>query len=212
MHNHPAKPPIRVHELPAWSARLKEPKAFLGGGDGHEFNHRYKAAIAQTLPRADIPRLIAARREYITALKERVPFFKRLLGKQEPFVFRDGGKAHNFVLLKTGMAMKEHARPVAIVISPSGEAMLFYKSTGSNSGIPGEWIPFNTTKWIKDDPKHGSYWWYQKFQGHPGPGKKATPEMERALRIGKEIKAREKGIEFLDKWGVDEIAAIGEML
>jgi len=147
--------------------------------------------------------LAGIRKRYLEQLKH-IPFFRELLSKQKKIKISVAGKDYHFTILTTGLAMERFSRPIVVVLNGYGQKVLFYKSTGINSKMPGKWLPFNSMKFI-ESPKDGNYWWYEKFEGHP----RFT---EQYRKVSEEIGKIENQLELKKHWNMDQVAAINEYL
>ena len=169
-------------------------------------NRRYWTATSRKGISAErLKRHLEARQSHFEALRK-IPFMRRLLdpAKQKKIEVTVSGRTHSFTLLGVGLGMARYHRPVVVVLDSLGRRILFYKSTGVNSGRPGAWLPFNSRKMQVD--AHGrAHLWYEKFGGHP-----KFPESH--LRLGEAITRREKELEFMKTSDPDLIEAIAEYL
>ncbi len=131
-------------------------------------NKRHWLAVGKT--RVSREALLAREKERKAHLEQlrNIQFMRRLLDptKQKKIIIRTGGEMRQYTLLGVGLEMAKHHRSVVVVIDSPGRGILFYRSTGLNSGKPGKWLPFETRKIIKD--KQGKeHEWFAKFKGHP---------------------------------------------
>jgi len=170
----------------------------------------WQSARRPGLSQAERQALYVQRQRHLEALA-RSSFYHKLLdpARQRSFTVSAGGRSHAFTLLGRGLSMTRFQRPVVVVLDSLGSGILFYKSTGMNSGMPGKWLPFRSIVMTHVRAGHGVEPWYEKFREH---------EQVRSVhgglydRLSDAIRAREAGIEFLETSDLDLVASIAENL
>lgn len=163
-----------------------------------------------------VEHLRALRNKHLERLRI-APFFKELLSRRHAFDIRANGHTYQYTLLLNGFAMDRFQRPVVVLLDSIGRKLLFYKSTGTNSTMPDQWLPFNAVKFMEFDDGQKD-WWYQKYAKHPSSQAefKALPQHIQVLSnlLGRMIPelVRDQQMKFKKDWNMDQISAINQML
>jgi hypothetical protein len=168
-------------------------------------NRAYKARMEKQcpLPPSKLEKLLAGRKKHIVRVMKVADIYKRVLDPEKKIKvsFEAGGSRFHCSILGRGFSMSRFKRPVVVVLDGAGRKLLFYKSTGINSGRPGKWLPFNSIKYRPDTRSM----WYEKFEGHPN-----FPEW--LEKLGEEIGKAEPKIELIQTSDIDLVTAITNLL
>lgn len=143
----------------------------VGIFEGCLFN---KPSIPLQLTAANAAKAIERRAAHIEALGE-IPFFRRLLTRKVPINIMVGGRSHQFTLLANGIRLnvgsamarvKRMEYRIVVVLDKWGRKMLFYKSSGTESGLAGKWLPFKEIGYGTKRSGRLDYGIW-KYEGHP---------------------------------------------
>lgn len=154
--------------------------------------------------------------------KKRHELLKKLFKKPRPISFKtsDGKKVN---IVKNGFENifleSPTAQPRALVlVLVNGKKLFFYRSSGRNSNMPGEWFPtFGPRKNYYEGDKV-ELGWLHKLKGHPDPNQDSPrtyfPQWvdEIRKRIKQETVSKNGRIILNKKWGVKEYLEINAAL
>jgi hypothetical protein len=87
------------------------------------------------------------RKKYLELVKK-YPFFNWLLQNPKEVTINVGGSNKRFQIMRNGLRFTfpgdKVAREIVTTLDPWGRKMLFYKSSGQSSTMPGQWFPFHS--------------------------------------------------------------------